>query len=80
MKIVVLDGYTLNPGDLSWEALDLLEVFSDLPYPALVSLFRESHLRLLERTWRSPGPAPVRSGNTPVLVWSSFCHEKLTGF
>jgi glycerate dehydrogenase len=24
MKIVVLDGYTLNPGDLSWEVLDKL--------------------------------------------------------
>ncbi len=24
MKIVVLDGYTLNPGDLSWEALETL--------------------------------------------------------
>jgi glycerate dehydrogenase len=24
MKIVVLDGYTANPGDLSWEALDAL--------------------------------------------------------
>lgn len=24
MKIVVLDGYTLNPGDLSWEALEKL--------------------------------------------------------
>jgi glycerate dehydrogenase len=24
MKIVVLDGYTLNPGDLSWEALESL--------------------------------------------------------
>mgnify|MGYP003312821025 CR=1 FL=1 len=22
MKIVVLDGYTLNPGDLSWEGLE----------------------------------------------------------
>ena len=21
MKLVVLDGYTLNPGDLSWDAL-----------------------------------------------------------
>lgn len=21
MKIVILDGYTLNPGDLSWEPL-----------------------------------------------------------
>ena len=24
MKIVVLDGYTLNPGDLSWAALEAL--------------------------------------------------------
>ena len=24
MKIVVLDGYTLNPGDLSWARLDAL--------------------------------------------------------
>jgi glycerate dehydrogenase len=28
MKIVVLDGYTLNPGDLSWEALEALGDFS----------------------------------------------------
>ncbi|MDO5716124.1 MAG: D-2-hydroxyacid dehydrogenase, partial [Tissierellia bacterium] len=27
MKIVVLDGYTLNPGDLSWKGL---ETFGDL--------------------------------------------------
>ena len=24
MKIVVLDGYTVNPGDLSWDALKAL--------------------------------------------------------
>ena len=24
MKIVVLDGYTLNPGDLSWEGFESL--------------------------------------------------------
>jgi len=24
MKIVVLDGYTLNPGDLSWDGLRML--------------------------------------------------------
>lgn len=35
MKIVVLDGYTLNPGDLSWEkleALGSLTVFDRTPY------------------------------------------------
>ena len=26
MKIVVLDGYTENPGDLSWAALEVLGV------------------------------------------------------
>ena len=24
MKIVVLDGYTLNPGDITWEGLEKL--------------------------------------------------------
>ena len=24
MKVVVLDGYTLNPGDISWEGLEAL--------------------------------------------------------
>ena len=35
MKIVVLDGYTLNPGDLSWETLEAfgeLQVFDRTPY------------------------------------------------
>lgn len=35
MKIVVLDGYTLNPGDLSWErleALGSLTVYDRTPY------------------------------------------------
>lgn len=27
MKIVVLDGYTLNPGDLSWNLLSALGEF-----------------------------------------------------
>ncbi|WP_086477428.1 D-2-hydroxyacid dehydrogenase [Arenibacter amylolyticus] len=35
MKIVVLDGYTLNPGDLSWEGLEALgslTVYDRTPY------------------------------------------------
>ncbi len=24
MKIVVLDGYTLNPGDITWEGMEAL--------------------------------------------------------
>ena len=30
MKIVVLDGYGLNPGDLSWEEMRALEILSDV--------------------------------------------------
>ena len=38
MKIVILDGYTLNPGDLDWgelEALGECQIFDRTP-PALV--------------------------------------------
>jgi glycerate dehydrogenase len=34
MKIVVLDGYTLNPGDLSWEELGSWESWSFMTEPA----------------------------------------------
>ncbi|HEV2419945.1 MAG TPA: D-2-hydroxyacid dehydrogenase [Terriglobia bacterium] len=40
MKIVVLDGYTLNPGDLSWEPLEKLgsvEIHPRTPPEALIS-------------------------------------------
>jgi glycerate dehydrogenase len=39
LKIVVLDGYTLNPGDLSWEELQALgscEIFDRTPLSELV--------------------------------------------
>ena len=32
MKIVILDGYTLNPGDLSWEPLKELGDEKDLEH------------------------------------------------
>jgi glycerate dehydrogenase len=40
MKIVVLDGYTLNPGDLSWDALTALgdvTIHDRTPYDQIVS-------------------------------------------
>jgi hypothetical protein len=40
MKIVVLDGYTLNPGDLSWEGLEKLgevTVYDRTPADKVVS-------------------------------------------
>lgn len=41
MKIVVLDGYTLNPGDLSW---DKLKVFGDLQVYDRTSLTDEEEI------------------------------------
>ncbi len=40
MKIVVLDGYCLNPGDLSWDSLEAvarLEVYDDTPEDQVVA-------------------------------------------
>ena len=40
MKIVVLDGFTLNPGDLSWSALEALgevTVYNRTPKEEIVS-------------------------------------------
>jgi glycerate dehydrogenase len=39
MRIVITDGYTLNPGDLSWKAFDALGevIYYDRTPPALVS-------------------------------------------
>ncbi len=30
MRIVILDGYTLNPGDLSWQAFEQLGELKDI--------------------------------------------------
>jgi glycerate dehydrogenase len=55
MKIVVLDGYTLNPGDLSWDALTQLgdvTVHDRTPYNQVVS--------------RCAGAAIVLTNKTPL--------------
>ena len=46
MKLVVLDGYTLNPGDLSWEAL---EKFGDLIVYNRTSFDRSNEDLILNR-------------------------------
>jgi glycerate dehydrogenase len=45
MKIVILDGHAINPGDLSWDALrDLgsLEVFDRTPENSIVPRARDA--------------------------------------
>lgn len=52
MKIVILDGGTTNPGDLSWgplEALGELTVYSDTPPELLVSRSKDAEALILNR-------------------------------
>ena len=46
MKIVVLDGYTLNPGDLSWEGL---QKFGDLTVYDRTAFDRSGESLIIER-------------------------------
>jgi glycerate dehydrogenase len=53
MRIVVLDGYTLNPGDLSWEGLRSLgpcEVFDRTPPELLVPRAHQAEIVLTNKT------------------------------
>lgn len=57
MKIVVLDGYTLNPGDLSWDGLRAiaeLEVFERSPNDLILA--------------RAAGAEIVLTNKTPLLA------------
>jgi glycerate dehydrogenase len=52
MKIVILDGHEVNPGDLSWDALRTLgslEVFDRTPEDAIVPRAREAEAVLTTR-------------------------------
>jgi glycerate dehydrogenase len=53
MKIVVLDGYTLNPGDLSWDDLNSLgtcEIYDRTPPEQVLSRAAEADLLLTNKT------------------------------
>lgn len=53
MKIVVLDGYALNPGDLSWaeiEALGELTVYDRTPEELIVERARGAEILLVNKT------------------------------
>ena len=53
MKIVILDGHAINPGDLSWDALrglGELEIFDRTPEDAIVTRAREADVLLTVRT------------------------------
>ncbi len=53
MKIVVLDGYPLNPGDLSWhefQQLGTLEIYERTPPNLVVECARDAELVLTNKT------------------------------
>ncbi|MEJ2701248.1 MAG: D-2-hydroxyacid dehydrogenase [Sedimentisphaerales bacterium] len=53
MKIVVLDGYTLNPGDLSWSALEALgdcTIYDRTPTEQIVPRARQAEIVLTNKT------------------------------
>ena len=53
MKIVVLDGYTLNPGDLSWKDLEALgpcTIHDRTPDDLVLSRAREAQIVLTNKT------------------------------
>src|SRR5208337_4011228 len=53
MKIVVLDGYTLNPGDLSWDELKALgscEVYDRTPPDQVVARALDAEIVLTNKT------------------------------
>ncbi|TDH21674.1 D-2-hydroxyacid dehydrogenase [Segetibacter sp. 3557_3] len=59
MKIVVLDGYALNPGDLSWDALGApgeLQVYDRTPAHQVVSRAKDAAIVFTNKT---PLPATV---------------------
>jgi len=53
LKIVVLDGYTLNPGDLSWEGLEELgelTVYDRTPEDLVVERMKEAEIVFTNKT------------------------------
>jgi len=53
MKIVVLDGYTLNPGDLSWDGFGTLgevTVYDRTPVDAIVERIGDAELVVINKT------------------------------
>jgi glycerate dehydrogenase len=61
MKIVVLDGYCLNPGDLSWDALrrfGQVEIFDRTPAADVKVRLEGAALTLTNKT-------PIRESSEP---------------
>ncbi|HPG41777.1 MAG TPA: D-2-hydroxyacid dehydrogenase [bacterium] len=76
MNLVVLDGYTLNPGDLSWDKLQELAtcVIYDRTAPGeIIDRCREADIVLLNKV-------PFSAGTIAALPQLKFINVMATGF
>jgi glycerate dehydrogenase len=76
MKIVVLDGYTLNPGDLSWEglrAIGELEVHDRTAEDLAVTRARDAEIVLTNKT-------PLRAQTLRQLKKTRYIGVLATGY
>jgi glycerate dehydrogenase len=76
MKIVILDGHAINPGDLSWDALrelGSLEVFDRTPENAIVLRAREAEVLLTTR-------APLSAQTLMQLKQLRYVGVMFTGY
>ena len=73
MKIVILDGYAENPGDLSWDgfaALGDLTVYDRTPADQIISRIGDAEIILTNKT---PGTAAVAQHVFALLL--ELCHH-----
>jgi glycerate dehydrogenase len=76
MKIVILDGHALNPGDLSWDALrslGQLEVFERTPESEVVTRASDADVLLTTRT-------PLPAGTLAQLKSLRYVGAIFTGY
>ncbi|GAB3030881.1 D-2-hydroxyacid dehydrogenase [Spirosoma pulveris] len=76
MKIVVLDGYTLNPGDLSWEGIEKLAdvtVYDRTPADQIVERAKEADIVFTNKT-------PLDEATLNQLPNLKFISVLATGF
>ena len=76
MKIVVLDGYALNPGDLSWERIKELgevEIYERTPEPKILERARGAEVLLTNKT-------PLRRETIEALSELEYIGVLATGY
>jgi glycerate dehydrogenase len=76
MKIVILDGHTANPGDLSWEPLrefGALEVYDKTPNELILERSRGAQILLTNKT-------PLRKETLDALPDCRYIGELATGY